>query len=102
VLKCLPHPGTLAAAVGVSSHSTRSDVGVATRKAGALERRWRVAAGQSLHGLTAVAMALVLACQRCASPGTPVKQTVLIETPGCATARREFHNDRGEWQLAAW
>jgi hypothetical protein len=45
--------------------------------------------------------AVGLAIQGCASPGTPVTQTVRIETPGCASARCELHNDHGQWQLAS-
>jgi S1-C subfamily serine protease len=37
----------------------------------------------------------------CASPGTSVTQTVRVETPGCALATCELHNDRGQWRLAS-
>ena len=40
-----------------------------------------------------------LLLQACASPGTPVTQTVRVETPGCALVACELSNDRGHWSL---
>jgi hypothetical protein len=36
----------------------------------------------------------------CASPDTPVMQTIHVETPGCAQASCVLSNDRGSWRLA--
>jgi hypothetical protein len=36
----------------------------------------------------------------CASPDTPVTQTIHVETPGCARASCVLSNDRGSWRLA--
>ena len=36
----------------------------------------------------------------CAAPvGKPIKQTVRVETPGCATASCTVSNDRGSWRI---
>jgi len=48
---------------------------------------------------TALWVALSVAAQGCASPGTPVTQTVRVETPGCAQVACELSNDRGHWSL---
>lgn len=48
---------------------------------------------------TALWAALSVAAQGCASPGTPVTQTVRVETPGCALVACELSNDRGHWSL---
>lgn len=40
-----------------------------------------------------------LLLQGCAVPGTPVTQTVRVETPDCAQARCELSNDQGQWSL---
>jgi len=48
---------------------------------------------------TALTAALGVALQGCASPGTPVTQTVRVETPGCAQVACELSNDRGHWSL---
>jgi len=52
-------------------------------------------------GFTAPLSALSLTLLGCASAGTSITQTIRIETPGCATARCELRNDRGQWTLAA-
>jgi membrane-associated protease RseP (regulator of RpoE activity) len=44
---------------------------------------------------------LSLALQGCASTGSPVTQTVRVETPGCVHAVCELRNDRGTWQLSS-
>jgi hypothetical protein len=44
---------------------------------------------------------LSLFIQGCASAGSPVTQTLRVETPGCPGASCELQNDRGSWQLAS-
>lgn len=49
---------------------------------------------------TSMAVALSAAVLGCASPTTPVTQTVRLQTPGCAIASCEVSNDRGSWHLS--
>lgn len=51
--------------------------------------------------LPAWPLALALALQGCATSGTPMLQTVRLETPGCQPASCELSNDRGRWSLAS-
>jgi len=50
-------------------------------------------------GVIALAAAVGLLVQGCASPGQPVTQTLRVETPGCAQVACELSNDRGSWVL---
>lgn len=49
------------------------------------------------HGFALATVCLLL--QSCGSPGTPVRQTVRVETPGCERVSCELSNDRGNWHL---
>jgi PDZ domain len=52
----------------------------------------RFTRGFALAGLSL----LVLGC---GTPGTPVMQTIRVETPGCVQVSCELTNDRGNWYL---
>ena len=57
-------------------------------------------AGRSMCRAMPMLAAISLVLCGCATPGKETKQTVRIETPGCALANCELSNDRGHWRVS--